>query len=130
MKPQEIFDTVVTGLFEQGGPSMDKYGACMYRGCNGRKCAAGWLIPDDLYDPSIEGNSAERVLPLMFGKAPAWTYENLPLIAKMQTCHDVAADLGSDLECMRSRFLVVAGEFDLDPSAVDTAYKKATGGAA
>jgi len=30
-------------------------GGCVYRGENGMKCAAGILIPDDQYNPKMEG---------------------------------------------------------------------------
>lgn len=30
---------------------------CAYRGNYGRKCAAGWLIPDEKYTPDLEGSS-------------------------------------------------------------------------
>lgn len=59
---QETFDTVAVALVRQGGPSLGKpsagFGRCAYRGTNGRKCAAGHLIPDALYRKSMEGSFA------------------------------------------------------------------------
>lgn len=52
---QEILTTVVTKLREQNAPSIDKDDNCVYRGPGGRRCALGWLIPDELYKPEIEG---------------------------------------------------------------------------
>lgn len=53
---QEIFDTVVKHLRSQGCKSIDpETGNCLYRGPNGKKCAAGCLIPDDKYEESMEG---------------------------------------------------------------------------
>lgn len=62
---QEIFDRVAEHLLTQ----MEKSGVvdetcgygfrCLYRGPNGLKCAAGALIPDELYDPCIEDVSIE-----------------------------------------------------------------------
>lgn len=48
---QRMVDTVVRGLRSQGfqqsmSASLD---TCRVRGTEGRKCAAGWLLPDDLY---------------------------------------------------------------------------------
>ncbi len=50
---QETFDTVVRGILSQGGPAVDG-NVCRYR-TGGRKCAAGWLIPDDEYTTELEG---------------------------------------------------------------------------
>jgi hypothetical protein len=33
----------------------------MYRGVNGRKCAIGWLINDEQYDPCIEGSDIDHL---------------------------------------------------------------------
>lgn len=47
---QEIFDIVAVHLLTQGRVSI--WGErCRYRGPEGLKCAAGILIPDDLYEP-------------------------------------------------------------------------------
>ena len=56
MMKQEMYDVVCAHLAQQRCRSLrqgDEY--CAYRGKNGRMCAVGCLIPDDLYDPSIEG---------------------------------------------------------------------------
>ncbi len=55
-------------LFAQGGCSMkamngNKELLCAYRGDNGRKCAFGLYIPDELYSPQLEC----CVLPTMHG---------------------------------------------------------------
>ena len=54
MTDQEVFDKVVTALRGQHYKSY-KNGICAYRGRKGRKCAAGHLIPDELYDEEMEG---------------------------------------------------------------------------
>lgn len=33
----------------------DDSGMCVYRGTEGRKCAVGWVIPDAVYTPGMEG---------------------------------------------------------------------------
>lgn len=60
-KYQEWFDTAARGIISQGKPSMGRdpiteNEKCVYRSSDGCKCAIGWLIPDDKYDPSFEGN--------------------------------------------------------------------------
>ena len=61
MTDQEVFDKVVLALRKQGRKStrLNGYGQriCRYRGDYGRKCAAGHLIPDELYDRRMESNN-------------------------------------------------------------------------
>lgn len=45
---QQIFDTAYRGLASQGFRKSAAKGRCLYRGPNGRKCAIGWCIPDDV----------------------------------------------------------------------------------
>lgn len=61
MTLQEIYSTVRQHLLTQNARSA-KNGNCLYRGPNGTKCAAGALIPDEIYTPSIENkrSSATR----------------------------------------------------------------------
>jgi hypothetical protein len=61
MTAQEIFDKVLAHLRTQGEPALDYLGTCAYRGrlneTTGKSpmCAIGCLIPDDKYDPTMEG---------------------------------------------------------------------------
>lgn len=60
MTKQETFDIVVKALRKQGRRSIDISGKfCVYRGPEGRKCAVGHLIPDELYYPELECQSAD-----------------------------------------------------------------------
>lgn len=56
---QKTFDLIWKGLEAQDWQKSrdQKYGntACAYRGEGGRKCAAGILIPDELYKKEFEG---------------------------------------------------------------------------
>jgi len=45
-------------------PIDNNQGMCMYRGPNGKKCAAGLFIPDSLYKKTMEGSNIEAVLKL------------------------------------------------------------------
>jgi hypothetical protein len=68
MTSQEVFDAVLFGLRAQGVASVveaprgdgcdDERFVCMYRGKNGTKCAAGMLLPDEAYKPTMEGVAA------------------------------------------------------------------------
>jgi hypothetical protein len=55
---QETFDIVWKGLAAQGWKKSMTAGDdefCAYRGVDDCACAAGHLIPDDRYDPKMEG---------------------------------------------------------------------------
>ena len=56
MNNQEAFERSVTGLFNQGVRSFVG-DVPTYHRCDGRKCAIGMLIPDELYDKEIEGRT-------------------------------------------------------------------------
>lgn len=56
---QQIFDKVWIGLKSQGFYQSLEEKSCCYRGEGGRKCAVGWLIPDDKYDPNWENTTSE-----------------------------------------------------------------------
>lgn len=58
MNKQEIFTKVATHLLTQNARSFGpKTGQCAYRGADDRMCAAGVLIPDDLYHAGLEQRS-------------------------------------------------------------------------
>ena len=89
MSPQEIFDTVCAHLRGMKGPSLDEYGNCAYRGVGGAKCAAGVLIPDDVYSPEMEGFAFSELLEIELGKTLLdWFEENSYLIHMLQAAHD------------------------------------------
>lgn len=89
MDNQEIFDKVVTHLRKQGGPALDKKGRCKYRAGNGRMCAVGCLIPDNLYHKDMEGKPVGCGFPIDsvlyeigFGNS------GLELLSCLQELHD------------------------------------------
>ncbi len=90
MTNQEIFNKVLAHLRTQGRASTSNTNmSCLYRGPDGDKCAVGCLIPDDKYDPAMEGRRAEDVLgewPDALG-FPA-TYYTLELLRYLQCAHD------------------------------------------
>lgn len=86
---QEIFNQVIEGIFRQGGPSFVYYEdskdiICKYRWSNGRKCAAGLIMPDDEYSEDVEGYPVdnERINP--------WFYKNtdIDFMKTLQIVHD------------------------------------------
>lgn len=99
---QQIFDTVLTRLREQGQPSIKINGtdipSCLYRGPNGLKCAVGWLIPDNAYHSKFEigvgGDSGVVTLSEGDDFAAALSaggvdvHEHLDLLSGLQMVHD------------------------------------------
>lgn len=62
MDRQTIYQTVRNHLLWQGAKSEEAGGACLLRGPQKQKCAIGILIPDALYEPSMEGESEPELL--------------------------------------------------------------------
>jgi len=64
MTSQEIIRFVAEKLIAQGQRSVscNNPEACLYRGPEGHKCGAGWLIPDALYEHYMEGKTILWVL--------------------------------------------------------------------
>jgi hypothetical protein len=114
MNRQEAFDTAARGVIGQGGPSIGTtmvellpnpnastpeiivtpVTPCLYRNGKGRRCAAGWLIPDNLYDPKFEGKSAHAllewsVIPL---ERDDQGMPDIGYVSRLQGCHDLAAE--------------------------------------
>lgn len=80
---------------------------CAYRGVGGLKCAIGCLIPDERYDPTLEGFSvySERVQ-----KAAEYTEEQNVLAGALQRVHDTCEPNNWQLQLDK-----VAERFELDP---------------
>ena len=133
MTRQETFDFVCSALLKQGKPSLDArpvlsvnsipMTSCGYRGVDGTKCAAGYLIPDEEYDPDLEGATLEEPnyntrtalaqkktrLREIVGRQG----HDLTLVYKLQKAHDNAVDDSNWLKGFRTRAFTVAQEFGL-----------------
>ena len=82
---QEVFDQVVKHMIQQGEKSMDDDG-CLYRykdGDKALKCAAGCLIGDDEYKPTMEENSWANLV-----RKDEVPDAHAELIEKLQNIHD------------------------------------------
>jgi hypothetical protein len=120
MKSQEIFDTVATHLFAQGERALAAVTPpiiCAYRGGEGRSCAVGCLIPDDLYSEAMEGGGITEDFIKRF-KLPAYFAENRRLLLNLQSVHDTKSPWVSTYT-MQETLRTVARSFDLDSSIVD-----------
>lgn len=121
---QQIFNKVgkhlLTQLEQSRRPSTTKFaGDCLYRTHTGLKCAIGCLIPDDIYDPDMENQSAGHLL-------TRWTIPGLhhqgydhPLatfLNKLQTIHDDSGrefDPVYNKEAWSQELRMLANKYDL-----------------
>jgi len=102
MNEQETFDKVVEHLRKQNELSQ-RNGTCLYRGPNGLKCAAGCLIPDELYEARMEGKIVSAsILNKVFKDY------NIDLIGSLQKCHDY-----TEIEDWEGKFKAIANLYDL-----------------
>ena len=135
---QETFDHVVRHLAKQGGPALNRDGACMYRGPNGTKCAIGCVIPEHLYTPDIEHQRVHNILRGDCGKPELRAAilrhgEEMPnLLDALQQAHDNAPCLGRkwNLEenewsnSIAQRLREVADQFELNTAVVDECFPR------
>lgn len=87
---QEIFDKVATHLLTQKEKSTQELSTgtrCVYRSPKGLKCAVGCLIPDELYNPSLEGYTASG-LSYEIKIAIGYNDKTALLICMLQSMHD------------------------------------------
>jgi len=86
MTSREVFDTVKAHLLAQGEKSAVGTD-CRYRDPEGRKCAIGCLVKDDLYNEALEGKNvlSESVLLALRGSGVAF---EPGLLLALQTTHD------------------------------------------
>jgi len=93
MTLQEIVDIVYKGAAAQKWYKSSRGGQCAYRGRNGCKCHAGHLIPDDKYDPSMEGKGASsRQVSEALGlsRVDSEHLKAIHLISDLQNDHDIS----------------------------------------
>lgn len=137
MDAQQIFDTAVKGVLDQGRAAFNEQEACVLRGENDTKCAVGYLIPDEAYEESMEENAAlssysnmngefdEEAVEVFsnkgIGKAVSSTIgeitsDKMALMYALQTVHD---ENYYSNESRASGFREVATNFDLSPKVID-----------
>jgi hypothetical protein len=99
---EEVFEYIKHHLLTQMKKCVDDKGLCLYRNEQGLKCAAGCLIPDDMYNSNFEYEKWSALVRQQF--APA---DHKQLIQRMQYIHDdtpvsdwelVLNEVGSNLD--------------------------------
>ncbi len=114
MTAQEIFDRVWNHFITEKQPlsfRIDMFGdrGCMYRDAHGNRCAIGVLIPDEQYDPSIEGPTVQDLLTSSDCPASLLALrEHAALLEFLQRAHDLAAGVPYEGRYARLKVLLVA----------------------
>ena len=112
---QEMFDTVVAHLIQQGVPSVDDTGVCMYRGPNNTKCAIGCLIPNENYDESFEGRSV--FYSVVRNSLPFHVDDPMMnLLSSLQNAHDSHFE---SVEMLKKKLKKIGEEYNLITKVVE-----------
>lgn len=98
---QEVFDKAALGLLKQNERSTaDRktnpiHAQCLYRGANGMKCAAGFLITDEMYEKygagDLEGGSVNNSLEVqkaLMESGVDMLHTSRDLVGRLQYIHD------------------------------------------
>jgi len=105
---QQVFDIVVKGLASQGWQRSAEGQDCMYR-YNELRCAAGWLIPDELYSYNMERKTISQLIDHRVITKSQLGVDDIKLIQACQDAHD-----SGPVILMKDRFREVAAKFNLD----------------
>lgn len=96
LNKQDVFDVVAWQMLRQNaqsiapGPGSTK---CMYRAPDGKRCAVGWLIPDEVYQRPLEflgvRDLAARLSETTGGaRFATFLFVHMPLLRDLQGMHD------------------------------------------
>lgn len=117
---QDIFDVVAWNMLRQRVKGLGASGGCAYRGLHGTRCALGWVLPDDLYEPSMEGRGiSELACDLLHEGGDATRFarfalRHLTLLRELQFLHDTQRP-----DTWPDRLLFIGRRHGLNPSVVD-----------
>lgn len=137
MNYQKTFEKIVRHLYSQGqraliGPKKGQERAllvCAYRGKGGTMCAIGCLIPDDVYDPGMEGHGVVG-LSNFFGMEKIKPESTRSFLGALQSAHDSNDnstnpkwDYSFDYLCLEADLKYVAKLCGLNTSFMDNLYQ-------
>lgn len=132
MNAQDIFDYVITHLYNQKKPAktVSKYPSCKYRTKHKipLKCAVGCLIPDDMYFPFMEYNDVGALLSFSFIPSRLKTVieNNLALLLSLQSMHDayINWDKKEYVKSIHEHASNVAVTYKLNTAVLDKLYEE------
>lgn len=100
MFDQAMFDKIVYHSRAMTQESRGASGVCAYRAPDGNRCLLGAVIPDELYDRKMEGDTINDVCHERPEVAATigWSKADAPAYASLQAIHDYYFD--SREECL------------------------------
>jgi len=134
MKRQEMFDFVITKLAKQRAISMDKHGNCLYRmnkkaDCK-TKCAIGWLIKDEFYEPAIDDVENDNTYVLYNNRVQKALRKSgirvdIDFLADLQNAHDLTTQqtLAGIRQNWKIAFTHFAEMYSLKTDVLNKAFK-------
>ena len=130
MTGQEIFDRAVCGVIAQGGPSSGQDGP-RYRSSDGRRCAAGHVLPEEAHSDTLEGLDARSGRVTRALRGAGVDDVGLALVDRLQYLHDELAKLDIDDDNFLRRFYDAAAweacRRGMSTKAIDAAIEVARG---
>ncbi|WP_225936182.1 hypothetical protein [Caballeronia sp. NK8] len=99
LSPKKIYERVSEHLLTQRAVSEDDNGSCRLRSPEGRKCAIGSLVNDDLYEPELEGvgisyyrhaQDGKLLRALFASNVNAYDPNIIDLLIELEEIHDYA----------------------------------------
>lgn len=121
MSRQQVYETVVKAMANQGRQSSNFKGSCcLYRAPDGAKCAVGCLIPDEAYDELMEYKDVDNILSFLPEDLRKGVTEHMMLLKELQSQHD-STWTWRDKKNFRESFSLAAKiHTSLDPSFIQT----------
>lgn len=114
MTNQEAFNLALFGIRNQGYKQSitSDSDSCAYRGNDNLKCGVGHCIPDELYKPEMENQTA-RVLMANYPRiGQLFETVNEYMLTEIQICHDHDL-LGEESQRFELRMQGIADEYGL-----------------
>lgn len=94
LSAQDVFDIVATAMLRQNARATADGVKCMYRAPDGKRCAIGWLMPDEVYTRSLEFFGVRDIAARLSTEAgdagcfARFLYIHMPLLRDLQGLHD------------------------------------------
>jgi hypothetical protein len=91
---QDLFDVIAWNLLRQNAKATAPDGVkCRYRAPDGKRCAIGWIMPDDVYSEALEYRGVPDVATVLMGTEYGGDYarfldRHIGMLNDFQEMHD------------------------------------------
>lgn len=107
MDKQKVYNIIKAHAIKQNERAIDGV-TCQYRSPDGLKCFIGAIIPDELYNPDMEGSNIESVLLYYPDFKEFLGVPDLTFLIQLQNIHD-----WSPVEDWIQELKLIANEYHL-----------------